>query len=350
MIIEDNPQVRENTAELLELADYQVLCAPDGKEGVQLAKKEHPDLIICDIMMPILDGYGVLHILSKDTETTSIPFIFLTAKAERSDFRKAMNLGADDYLTKPFEESELLDAVETRLKKSQIIKNEYQSDGHGMSAFLQDLDQIKNDEELNKNRKLRNYRKKSTLFWEQDYANRLIYIHSGRVKTFKTNKDGKQLITGMHTSGDLIGFKALLSGSDYTETAVALEDTEVYQIPKEEFFELLYKNRELANKFIRILSNNLKVKEEQLLHLAYHNVRQRVAKALISLQSQYKVENQNNGFSISREDFAAIVGTAPESVIRTLSDFKSESLVDITAHEIKLLDEDKLNHIAARGF
>src|ERR1700722_4146955 len=103
LVIEDNQKVRENIAEILELSNYKVLTASEGKAGVEIALKENPDLIVCDIMMPVLDGYGVLHLLNKHKETFSTPFIFLTAKSEKSDFRKGMELGADDYITKPFD-------------------------------------------------------------------------------------------------------------------------------------------------------------------------------------------------------------------------------------------------------
>ena len=96
--------------------------AENGRRGVELARKEPPDLILCDIMMPELDGYGVLHLLGRDPQTAEVPFIFLSAKAERSDVRKGMELGADDYLTKPFEESELLNAIEGRLKRSDLFR------------------------------------------------------------------------------------------------------------------------------------------------------------------------------------------------------------------------------------
>ncbi|HMV89994.1 MAG TPA: response regulator, partial [Cyclobacteriaceae bacterium] len=108
LLIEDNPEIRENTGEILSLAGYEVSTAENGKTGVDLAQKIKPDLIICDIMMPELDGYGVLHILSKNDETSAIPFIFLTAKTEKTDVRKGMTLGADDYLTKPFDDTDLL--------------------------------------------------------------------------------------------------------------------------------------------------------------------------------------------------------------------------------------------------
>jgi CheY-like chemotaxis protein len=117
LLIEDNDDIRENTAEILALAQYDVITAINGKECLELALKEKPDLIVCDIMMPILDGYGVLHLLSKNEETSSIPFIFLTAKADQIDFRKGMEMGVDDYVTKPFDDIQLLNAIEVRLKK-----------------------------------------------------------------------------------------------------------------------------------------------------------------------------------------------------------------------------------------
>ena len=139
LIIEDNQDVRENTAEILELANYEVCTAEDGEKGVALAKLTQPDVIICDIMMPELNGYDVLLHLNKDKKTAGIPFIFLTAKTERTDVRKGMNLGADDYLTKPFEESELLDAVASRIKKYSFLKKEFSKDIEGVNQFFNEV-------------------------------------------------------------------------------------------------------------------------------------------------------------------------------------------------------------------
>src|SRR5688572_1339975 len=136
LLIEDNKDVRENTVEILKLANYNVIAAKNGKEGVEFAQAENPDLIVCDIMMPVLDGYGVLHLLSKTDATSRIPFIFLTAKAERSDLRKGMEMGADDYLTKPFDDIELLNAIESRLKKTEILKKEFSKDIQGVNALI----------------------------------------------------------------------------------------------------------------------------------------------------------------------------------------------------------------------
>jgi anti-anti-sigma factor len=127
LVIEDELGIRENIQEILELEDFEVLTAPNGKIGVELALKHNPDLIICDVMMPELDGYGVLMALRQDPRTVGTPFIFLSAKAAKEDHRKGMELGADDYLTKPFTPKEICQAINTRLQKQAILLNKYSS-------------------------------------------------------------------------------------------------------------------------------------------------------------------------------------------------------------------------------
>ncbi|HEY9649363.1 MAG TPA: hybrid sensor histidine kinase/response regulator [Coleofasciculaceae cyanobacterium] len=121
LVIEDEPTVRDNILELLIAEDFEVFGAGDGKSGVELAQIHRPDLIICDVMMPELDGFGVLSSLQSSPDTATIPFIFLTAKAENKDLRQGMSLGADDYLTKPFSITELLQAISTRMEKQAVI-------------------------------------------------------------------------------------------------------------------------------------------------------------------------------------------------------------------------------------
>ncbi|MGG6268969.1 response regulator [Leptolyngbya sp. AN10] len=124
LVIEDEAQIRENIAEILAFTGFEVITAENGATGLELAKSRHPDLIICDIMMPTLDGYQVLDALRQNARTATIPLIFLTAKVDRGDQRHGMNLGADDYLTKPFEPEELLLAIESRLNRRTAL-NQY---------------------------------------------------------------------------------------------------------------------------------------------------------------------------------------------------------------------------------
>lgn len=346
LLIEDNLEIRENTAEILELAQYEVVTAENGKLGVALAIDALPDLIICDIMMPELDGYGVLHILNKNPDTAKIPFIFLTAKAERSDMRKGMNLGADDYLTKPFDDTELLDAVEIRLKKVEQLSTQSATNFDGLFQFIETAKGLTELKNLSTDRRVKQFKKKSNIYWESNFANALIFINSGKVKTFKTNTDGKELITGIYGQGSFIGSGALIANSGYLESAEAMEDSELCYIPKVDFFNLLYSNRDVAHKFIEMLSNTLKEKEVQLLHLAYNSVRQRVAEALLKIQKQ----STSAELSIPREDLASMVGTAQESVIRTLSDFKEESLIKIKSGKINIIDAERLARLVDQGY
>ncbi|MGZ4116344.1 MAG: response regulator [Bacteroidia bacterium] len=343
LLIEDNKDVRENTAEILELAQYSVVTAKNGKEGVELAQKEKPDLIICDIMMPILDGHGALHLLSKNEETASLPFICLTAKAERSDFRKGMEMGADDYLTKPFDDVELLNAIESRLKKNEILKKEFTKNIEGINNFIEQAKGIESLKELSEQREARIYKRKDDIYKEGNYPKGIYFINKGKVKTFQTNEFGKELITELHKEGDFFGYLSLLKDEKYTGSATALEDSEIFMIPKEDFFALIYKNAEVSRKFIEILSNNLLENEKQLVKLAYNSVRKRVAEALVKLSDKYKKDgDQKFSMNVSREDLANLVGTATETVIRTLSDFKEDKLIEISGSTITILDYSKL--------
>jgi DNA-binding NarL/FixJ family response regulator len=129
LVIEDEPEMRRNIATLLRYHDYQPLAAENGRAGIELAQRENPDLILCDVMMPELDGYGVLQALQSNPALARIPFIFLTAKGEKADLRSGMNLGADDYLTKPVANDELIHAIQTRLRRSeQQLTREFKPD------------------------------------------------------------------------------------------------------------------------------------------------------------------------------------------------------------------------------
>ncbi|MBI5714921.1 MAG: response regulator [Chloroflexi bacterium] len=121
LVIEDEDLIRLNLMDLLDAENYNVISATDGAQGVQLARDHHPDLIVCDIMMPELDGYGVLAELRGDAATASIPFIFLSARAEQADRQRGIELGADDYLTKPFTRRELLDAMQSCFAKQDAV-------------------------------------------------------------------------------------------------------------------------------------------------------------------------------------------------------------------------------------
>jgi DNA-binding NarL/FixJ family response regulator len=137
LVIEDEPEMRRNLVTILRMEGYDPLAAEHGRAGVQLATAQPPDLILCDVMMPHLDGHAVLQELRGDPRTALIPFIFLTAKGERDDLRSGMNLGADDYLTKPVVKEELLQAIEARLRRSeQQAQREFKPDFSSFEPLL----------------------------------------------------------------------------------------------------------------------------------------------------------------------------------------------------------------------
>lgn len=343
LLIEDNLEMRENTTEILELNGYKVIAAKNGKEGVEFAQKNKIDLIICDIMMPVLDGYGVLHLLNKNEETSSVPFIFLTAKSERTDFRKGMEMGADDYITKPFDDIELINAIESRFKKNDILRKEFSKNIEGLNDFLSEVKSLQDFVKLSGSRANRTYKKKQTIYSEDSYPNGLFFIIKGKVKTYKSNADGKDLITGLFKEGDFIGYNALLEEDKYAESASVLEDTEVCLVSKDDFFSLIYKNSEVSKKFIKMLSDNVIEKEKALLSLAYNSVRKRVAQALTELKKRYQKDNEAKfSMSILREDLANLAGTSQETTIRTLGDFKEEKLIEIDGGTISIINSEKL--------
>jgi len=348
LLIEDNDDIRNNTAEILELSNYQVIMAENGKVGVEKALEHTPDLIICDIMMPVLDGYGVLHAIHKNENIKNTPFIFLTAKTERADLRKGMEMGADDYITKPFTGTELLDAVDSRIKKIEMLKQELSPGLTGLSHLLQAAGSHDALHELTEGRNINIYKKKQLVYSEGNHPNRLFYIVKGKVKAFKTNEDGKELVTELYSPGEFLGYVALLEGTTYRDTAQAMEDSELAVIPKEDFDGLMNDNKEVIQQFIRLLAKNVSVMEDHLLGLAYNSLRKKVADALIVLQQKYRKENETDfAISINRENLANIAGTAKESLIRTLSDFRHEKLIDIKPDgSILITNQKKLEQLS----
>lgn len=343
LIIDDHNEIRENISEILTLAGYQCITAANGKEGVDLATREKPDLIICDIMMPELDGYGVLHLLRKNEDTAFTPFIFLSAKTERSDLRKGMDMGADDYITKPFDDIELLNAVETRLRKYDILHEKYSSDEKGAGELIKKLN---GSGLLDMNLDIydtETWSKKQVLYTEGKRPKYLYLVKKGKIKTYRIHEDGKEYITNLYATDDFIGYLPLLENKSYDDTAEILEESELLMIPKDDFLEALYHDMNIASKFIKLIAQNVQDKEERLMQLAYGSLRKRVAKALLDISSKFNAGN--NAINISREDIAQYVGTATESLIRTLSDFKSEKLIETVEGKIRVLNKEKLQNM-----
>lgn len=344
LIIEDNEEIRESTAEILQLSDYEVFTAKDGKSGVSMAIELEPDIILCDIMMPELDGYGVLYLLSKNKKTKDIPFIFLTAKAERTDIRKAMEMGADDYLTKPFDDIELLNAIEIRLKK----RSEQESIQKQAFDFFSEEDEEEILKHILEKSRTRIYRRRQSIYHAGDQPYFLMYVLEGKVRAYLYHDDGREFISNIYRSGDFFGHESIFGRETYNYSVETFEDTKIAQISRDDFLELMQTHSSIARKFISLMSREIIQKNLQLSNLAYDSVRKKVANALI-LMAQKTISSPEVDdclVRVSRDNLSALAGTANETISRMLSDFINEGLISkegnaIRIHSIKNLKEIK---------
>ncbi|CAM1344732.1 response regulator [Tenacibaculum amylolyticum] len=347
LLIEDDITLRENTAELLELSGYyNVITAANGTQGVATALKELPDIIVCDIMMPELDGYGVLQELSRNASTQFIPFIFLSAKTERSDIRKGMNLGADDYITKPFTEDELTSAIESRLAKS-LILNEQRAQQPEIATEpeqdeLRNLNDLKNF--FDDNGTVFTFKNNEKVFEEGDNSNYIFLVAKGTVKCSKLNEQGKTLTTSLYKEDDLFGYTSFSQNQAYQETAIAIAPTELVGLKKSEFIYLLQQNHKVVLSMVDLLTDNLKDVKEQLLDMAYNSVHKKTADTLLMFAEKIN-RKPNDLIKVSRHDLASVAGIATETLIRSISKLKKESIIDIEGRNIKILDLDALKMV-----
>lgn len=339
LVIEDNADVRENICEILELSGYNVLSAEDGTSGLNLAIQANPDLILCDVMMPKLDGYGLLKILRNNKSIKHIPLIFLTARVEKEDFRKGMGLGADDYITKPFDDTELLSAIEVRLKRRDnqlsdfVDKTPSSNVNHLIEEWIL---------EHSGGKTLKKHSESETIFREGQFAREIFFIKSGIVKECMQSDYGKSIITSIHTPGAIFGFDALTPDKKYSQTTTAMSDVEVYAVPNSEFQQLKATNRIVsADLFGRVLEQNKQL-NRRLLDQAYSDVRKKVANALLML---HDIHTSFPTYHPSRDDLSEIAGVAKETLIRTLSIFKAESLIRIDNRQIVVIDTGGLRKI-----
>ena len=342
LLIEDDTALRENTAELLELSGYEVRTAPNGKIGIEKARQDPPNIIICDIMMPEVDGYGVLEAMTSSETTSQIPFIFLSAKTEHKEIRKGMDMGADDYLTKPFDEEELMSAVESRLAKASITTKHEKTIASENDEAPRNLNELKNffcdeGEETS-------YKKGENIYRKGDHSNNLYLILKGVVKTHTMDTNVKELITGLYKADDFLGFTTFDDNIPYNETATAVADSELVAISKTHVIDILKKNQNISLELMNLLSDNISGIKEQLLRMAYSSVRKKTAATILQFVEVMNTK-PNTPIRISRIDLATTAGIATESLIRTLSDFKRDGLIDIEGRNIHIINPDGLREM-----
>jgi CheY-like chemotaxis protein len=344
LLIEDDSVLRENIAELLELSDFEVLTAPNGKLGLKSININIPDIIVCDIMMPEVDGFEVLNEVCKNSKTKHIPFIFLSAKTEHQDVRKGMNLGADDYITKPFTEDELLSAIKSRLAKASILRDKGQNNVNNYSEKdeLINLNDLKNffddyGDEFT-------FNKGDIIYREGDHSNFIYLITKGAVKCHKLDTKGKELATSLYKEDDLFGYTSFTHNLPHKETATAIKKTKLVGFSILQLSEILKNNNKLAIALIDHLTDDLSHFKDQLLEMAYSSVNKKTANTI--LQFAEKINRRpNDPIKISRNDLASVAGIATETFIRTLTNFKNQGLIKSEGRNIVVLDVEGLKQI-----
>jgi CRP-like cAMP-binding protein len=226
-----------------------------------------------------------------------------------------------------------------------LIKKEISEGTRGIDQLLTLTGGEKKLNEFVDGRHVDCYKKRQRIFSEGNHPIRLYFVQRGKVKLFKTNDDGKELIIRIVNEGEFFGYTAMFEGCVYKESADALEDSEIATIPRNEFEELLHCHSDVSRKFIKMLASDISEKEEQLLHIAYNSLRRKVADALLSVHKTYHTAPDGDIY-LSRENLAALAGTATESLIRTLTSFKAEHLIDIKDGRITILNYPKLDRMA----
>lgn len=202
-------------------------------------------------------------------------------------------------------------------------------------------------EELDFNKNCITIKKGQGIFFENNRPQGLYCVHVGKIKISKTGTGGKEQIVRFAKDGDVIGYRAMLSGETYSANAVALEDSEICFIPKDSFIKIVQNNTELAFKLMDLVAKDLKQAEKKITELSQKPVRERTAEALLMLLEFYGVEADGTlNINLTREDLAGIVGTATETLIRILSDFKSHHIIETVAKKIKILDKNQLIRIS----
>lgn len=203
-------------------------------------------------------------------------------------------------------------------------------------------------EVINCNKICNHFKKGQTIFYEGNTPPGLYCVNKGKIKLYRTGKDGKEQITGFGVPGDFLGYRAIIAEEGYANSATALEDTVVCLIRKEDFLTMLQKNSYISKQMMVSLCKELGIAMEKIQSLSQKSVRERLAETIFYLKDTFRGKEQDNNkieIVLPREDIANIVGTTTETVIRTLSDFKNEKLIELDGKKIRIINENKLREI-----
>lgn len=333
LVIEQDEAVSQSLTQLLSLSNFEVSIATDGPSGVAHAYQDNPMIIICSKELPVIDGFGVLQLIRQHENCAKAIFIMLSQKLEWEEVRTALDHGIDDFIFKPINYNHTMTVIQKRLQHQyspQPIRK--QTNGSPVN-FLESLVSGKKEIFL---------KKRQQVFREGSRPSQLYYVSSGTVKSSRINDDGKEFIMNLHKTGDFFGHVAILENELQAETTETMEDTLLIEIPALEFLQYLENNPSAMRFVLNTIVHNLKEHESKLLNIAYNSLRKKVADALIELHRKCCVRNHELFIEMSRDNLAAVVGVAKESLIRTLKDFEQEALINLTHNKVKVINLKKL--------
>jgi len=333
LLIANREDMRQRIPDMLRLSGYEVTVVEDGISGLSCLDGKLPDLVICDADMP---APGVLVFLRELRRKAGLlPVIVFGKLPAKEDVRNVMTAGADDCLPEPFEVLDLLRSVDACLSRKERICHRVEKPSE--AAFDQQTLMRTYGE-----RDVVVLKRKQLVYVEGQRALCVWLVVSGRIKTYRINEEGKELITSIYGSGELLGCPEVMESACYRDNARVLEDAGLVAIPRQEFMEELRGNSSMTLWILQTMAHRSAMRDQGLVNLSYNSLRKRVANGLLELAAIYRESGDHAAIVISRENLAGIVGAAPESLTRTLSDFKKEKLISVEEGRILLLDEKGL--------
>ncbi|WP_316797835.1 cyclic nucleotide-binding domain-containing protein [Pedobacter frigidisoli] len=334
LIIVNNIELSSKIADILTVGKYYAEVTADGKKAVELIRNHPFDLIICGIPLNGIDGFAVLRTTNKFMETSGIGFIMLIAEAEANRTRKAMELGADGFIMHPFDDVELLNLVEVRLRKRRFQHEQ----------FLRERLQLKRMSNISdimgwlgsrlEKFPVKTYKKNQPLYHQGERQTGLHFVKHGRVKTFRSNETGQHIITAIYGAGAYFGIESLTLGYETLDSAEALEAVQVVTIPNGELQEMIMEYPDLLRIFVKDLSIAVNQLSERVVDIAHHSVRKRVANAILILSNAEEYRERSRKLSLSRNDLASFAGVAAETLSRVLSELTKEGFIKKDGNDI----------------
>ncbi|MDQ0965371.1 CRP-like cAMP-binding protein [Flavobacterium sp. W4I14] len=345
LIILKDSWLRAKISDILVFSKYVVELTDNGKRAIELVKEHRVDLIICGIDLYGIDGYGVVSMLNKFVDTAGIGLIMLLETWDQTALRRAMEIGADGYLSTGFDDAELLNQVGVRLKKKRLQQKLF------LKQHFQERSMVKSGNEMfwldEKLERLtaRLFRKNQTIYNQGEYQSGLYYLLSGNIKTFISDSSGNLLITNIYGPGEYFGLQDFALGSYVCHTSKAISDAEIVSIPLKDINELIVEYPYVLKVFVKKLAESVRDMEEHALALAHASVRERVAAAIIRLAKQGGNSLDRLRVSLPRIDLANVIGIASETLSRILGDFAREGLIEKDANDILLNSIEKLRKV-----